>query len=546
MFRSVSTINADVALKLEGAAGAGIVVAILSSGIDESHPHFASHRNLELPSPLEHKDFTGGPGPLVDANGHGTGVAAIVAGGHTSDAPLLGAAKVSDVQAGSWWQATPLRAIAGMAPAAKLLSLRILDDNGMGNERDALAALDYVGQLNERGSNLRVHVLLAPIGYSYDEGSCTCGKSPICVEVDRLVRSGVLVVSVSGNSGFGFVNTAGGASQAALSSTIMDPGNAELGVTVGSTHRDLPTDYGISYFSSRGPTHDGRPKPDLVGPGERIMTAVPRGWDRFGSGLREDSDVQEALYVEQSGTSFAAAHVAGVAAQVLSVRPALCGRPLELKRLLMESAVDLGRVQTYQGSGLVDALGALAPQSKTEGAETEQRRSRDLTAARVREEASPPLKLMCCYSHKDEVLLEELQAHLKSMEHQRRIDLWWDRRIEPGTKWNDTIADELSSADIIVPLVSADFIKSDYCYGVELLRAIERHNDGDVRVVPVIVRVVDYTGTPLEELQALPKDARAVTSWTNADEAWFDVAHGIRRVVETLDAARGRAPGPTG
>jgi len=543
MFRSVSTINSDVALKLYGAAGDGIVVAVLSSGIDASHPHFARHRNLELPLGLDHRDFTDTGAALADPHGHGTSVAAIVAGEYVRDDPFFGAARVRSNLGDISSHRTELRAIAGMAPRAKVLSVKVLDEAGAGTASSCIAALQYIDELNDRGSRLRVHVVLAPIAFGYEVEWFACGKSPICIETDRLVRAGVLVVTVSGNTGFGYVQAMPGSTASALVSTINDPGNADLAITVGSTHRDLPTEYGVSSFSSRGPTHDGRAKPDLVAPGERIMSALAGGRHGVNAG-DDDSEMRDILYAEDSGTSPAAAHVAGVAAQVLSVRPALLGKPLELKRLLMETAIDLARVREFQGAGLVDVLSALSPRAGNAASQAEQRKSAELTAARVREEDSHPLKLMYCYSHKDEALLAELTAHLYPLQRQRRIDIWWDRKIEPGKQWDDVIADELSATDIIVPLVSSDFIKSDYCWGVELREAIARHNAGDARVVPVIVRAVEFESTPLGQLQALPKDALAVMSWPNADEAWADVARGIRAVVESLDAARGHSPRP--
>lgn len=539
MFRSVITIYADVVRKLKGADGAGTVVAVLGSGIDAPHPHFALHRNLELGESIEHKDSTGAGEPLVDSSGSGTSIASVVAGEHDTTGPhAVGAARVIDAEGQVWWQQVPIGAIAGMAPKAKLLSLRVLDDTAQGTASTVISALQHVDELNEQGSRLRVHVVLAAVGYHYNPEWFACGKSPICLEVDRLVRSGVVVVTVSGNAGFGYVNAQSGTQQSALLSTIMDPGNAELALTVGSTHREQPSEYGVSYFSSRGPTHDGRPKPDLVAPGERIMSAVAQ--DRRGE--LATFGVPGALYAEDSGTSYAGAHVAGVAAQILSVRPNLTGRPHDVKKLLIDSAIDLGRARECQGAGLIDALGALSPELRERGPGLVRHDARDRVARRARE-AVEPLRLMCCYSHKDERQLEELKAHLSPLQHQRRIDLWWDRRIEPGAKWDEKIVRELRDADIIVLLVSSDFINSDYCYGVELTRAIERHEAGDAVVVPVLVRAFDFDGTPIAHLQALPKDRKAVESWTNKDEAWVDVARGIRQVVEKLDTTRGRPPG---
>src|SRR6266850_2613727 len=110
------------------------------------------------------------------------------------------------------------------------------------------------------------------VGYEFDAEMFACGQSPICSEVNRLVQSGVVVVAAAGNTGFGTVASAVRPTKVGLSNTINDPGNAESAITVGATHRDAPYTYGVSYFSSKGPTGDGRIKPDLVAPGERITS----------------------------------------------------------------------------------------------------------------------------------------------------------------------------------------------------------------------------------------------------------------------------------
>lgn len=156
------------------------------------------------------------------------------------------------------------------------------------------------------------------------------------------------------------------------------------------------------------------------------------------------------------------------------------------------------------------------------------------------------LKLFYSYSHKDEDLRDELETHLSMLRRQKVIANWHDRRIVAGEEWGGEIDEHLKTADIILLLVSADFLASDYCYDIELGLAMERHEAGDARVIPVIMRPCDWTGAPFGKLQALPKNARPVKSWPSTDEAFTDVAKGIRKAAEALLAQRPAAAQPTG
>jgi internalin A len=150
---------------------------------------------------------------------------------------------------------------------------------------------------------------------------------------------------------------------------------------------------------------------------------------------------------------------------------------------------------------------------------------------RTMEARSVAVRLFYSYSHRDETLRNELETHLKLLQRQRLIKPWHDRKIEAGDEWKRKIDDNLERADIILLLVSADFIASDYCYENEMTRALERHDKGEARVIPVVVRDVDWADAPFGELQALPKDSKAVMLWTDKDSAWRSVAEGIKKVV---------------
>jgi subtilisin family serine protease len=146
------------------------------------------------------------------------------------------------------------------------------------------------------------------------------------------------------------------ATKVGLSNTINDPGNAALAITVGSTHRDAPHTFGVSYFSSKGPTGDGRLKPDLVAPGERITSCASTA--RCAQ-LGIPSAPNVAMYVDDSGTSMAAPHVSGAIAAFLSIRREFIQRPEDVKRMFLDTATTLGRERYFEGHGLVDLMRAI-------------------------------------------------------------------------------------------------------------------------------------------------------------------------------------------
>ena len=242
-----------------------------------------------------------------------------------------------------------------MAPKCKLLSLKVLDENGDGLASNLIAAIAMIQEINGYGRRLLIHGVNLSVGYDFDPEWFACGQSPLCVEVDRLVRSGVVVVAAAGNTGYGVAQSQfRGVIAAGMDLTINDPGNAELAITVGSTHKEMPHVYGVSYFSSKGPTGDGRLKPDLVAPGEKIVSCA--------AGKQRQEIPKEAgdcQYLEQSGTSMAAPHVSGVIASFLSIRREFIGKPERVKEIFLDTATDLKRERYFQGHGLVDLMRAI-------------------------------------------------------------------------------------------------------------------------------------------------------------------------------------------
>jgi Subtilase family/TIR domain len=349
---------------------------------------------------------------------------------------------------------------------------------------------------------LRVHGVIIPLQLVWDV-NFACGYSPVCVEVDRLVNSGVVVVVAAGNTGFDSERGR------AVGTSITDPGNAPNAITVGSTHRFLPQEYGPSWFSARGPTADGRLKPDMLAPGELITTCGAEP----GQTIRRD------------GTHLAAAHVSGAVAALLSVQRELIGRPLEVKDLLLRTARDLGREKAFQGAGLLDVVAALRSAREASG---------QTGAAKQR----GPVKVFCSYSHHDVSLWLEFKSHLSPMERTGLIEVWSDQAIPAGTEWEPQIYKKLESANLVLLFVSSFFVASDYCYSKEMKRALERHRAGNARVIPILVRPVDVAGTPVAELQMLPSGNQPVsTGFPDPHVGWAAVAAKLREIVMELRGA---------
>lgn len=278
------------------ASGVGTVWAVLDTGIDYTHEHFQRHQNLTLPSSLAHRSFTGN-NPLEDAFDHGTHTAGIIAGAS--------------------------RTASGIAPEATVLSLQVMDEYGHADSAAIIAALAYISEVNRLAGELRIHGANISLGYDFEPAWFAAGHTPVCKAVNELAATGVLVVVAAGNTG----TYRGG---------ITDPGNAEMALTVGSAHSSTPASHGVSFFSAVGPTRDGRPKPDVVAPGEQLISATAGG------------------YEPRSGTSVAAAYASGVAAALVTAN----SPPTAIKPLLMRTATNLHRDRYYQGAGYINGTRA--------------------------------------------------------------------------------------------------------------------------------------------------------------------------------------------
>jgi len=339
---SVDTIKASACWRTFDARGKGITWAVLDTGVKADHPHFDNTVNLSLS-----KNFSNSQ-TLDDCNGHGTHVAGIIAGAARPKAdgqPYRAATLVE-------WQDDPeitdLPACpSGVAPLTKIINVKVLDDDGTGSASAAILGLEYVRKLNQNSRFIVADGVNLSLGYPFDPKWYGCGHSPLCDEVTRAVGSGLVVVISCGNSGYGVTTLDSGQEVPIwVDLSITDPANANEAIAVGSSHKAAPHIYGVSYFSSKGPTGDGRPKPDLVAPGEKVISCsihLDKGYE----------------YEERSGTSMAAPHVSGAAATFLSAHPEFRGNPGAVKKILLSSATDLGRASSFQGAGLVDVMRAI-------------------------------------------------------------------------------------------------------------------------------------------------------------------------------------------
>ncbi|HEV2813023.1 MAG TPA: S8 family peptidase [Solirubrobacteraceae bacterium] len=232
--------------------------------------------------------------------------------------------------------------VQGMCPDIDLYDLRAFGEDGSSDEFSILSAMQFVRHLNANADLQLVHGANLSFSVRHEVAKYAAGRTPVCEEAHRLVHSGVVVVAAAGNDGRAGYVVKGRSIEGYRTVAISDPGNAEAVITVGATHRDRPHTYGVSYFSSRGPTGDGRAKPDLVAPGEKITSPIP------------DAGLQS-----KDGTSQAAPHVSGASALLLARHPELIGQPERVKQVLMESCTDLGHERSFQGAGMVDVLRAI-------------------------------------------------------------------------------------------------------------------------------------------------------------------------------------------
>ena len=341
--QSRRVIQADAAQVTYQALGQKIGWAVLDTGIAASHPHFYQKGKRDVVVAQWDCTLRGKPKKLLrsdgiafsklDRNGHGSHVAGVIAG--QCCAPLPGAEGKDEID------------FTGIAPRTQLYGFKVLDDDGNGRDSWIIKAVQEVANINEQAGELVIHGMNLSLGGYFDAESYGCGFTPLCNELRRLWRQGVVVVLAAGNEGLAWlVQNDGESYPANMDMTIGDPANLEEAIAVGSVHKGNPHSYGVSYFSSRGPTADGRRKPDVVAPGEKIISA------------HYDFKVSDPTtwMVEMSGTSMAAPHVSGLIAGFLSVRREFIGFPDRVKQIVLGNCTDIGRDPYMQGKGIPNLI----------------------------------------------------------------------------------------------------------------------------------------------------------------------------------------------
>jgi subtilisin family serine protease len=319
------------------AMGEGVHWAVLDSGCTK-HPHFTTYNTIAArwdctmlsDGPLRDGEAAhGDAGDSADHFGHGTHVAGIIAGAFDFP-PRAG---------------TPPRRLSGIAPLAKLHIYKVLNDKGEGDDAWIIKALDHIASINEKAGGPRIAGVNLSLGGEFEQGVFGCGHTPVCEELRRLWQQGVVVVLAAGNEGFRRLISDEGEFSATMPCSIGDPANLEEAIAVGAVHKEKPHTFGVSHFSSRGPTADGRSKPDCVAPGEQILSCRHNPSDR-------KDPTQRDLYYKLDGTSMAAPMVSGVIACFLSLRREFIGQPDKVKRILLDHCTDLGRDRSMQGAGM--------------------------------------------------------------------------------------------------------------------------------------------------------------------------------------------------
>jgi hypothetical protein len=349
--RSAAVVQAPAAHLAYKAEGEGITWAVLDTGVQSNHPHFAKYGNVvqvwdcTQKGPVVPLAGTGAKAGAVssDLEGHGTHVCGIIAGERPE--PDGRASRRKKGAAGA-----TLPFYRGLAPRARLHVYKVLDDGGFGEDAWIIKAIDHIAERNNAASDLSIHGVNLSLGGAFDPEVYGCGHSPICQELRRLWRQGLVVCVACGNEGVVELSTPDGPQMLNTFLSIGDPANLDECIAVGSVHSDNPHSYGISHFSSRGPTADGRAKPDLVAPGERIWSCN----SHFAG------DDEASLYISLDGTSMATPHVSGLVAAFLSVRREFIGRPDEVKRILLANCTDLARDRYLQGAGMPNLVKMLA------------------------------------------------------------------------------------------------------------------------------------------------------------------------------------------
>jgi hypothetical protein len=149
---------------------------------------------------------------------------------------------------------------------------------------------------------------------------------------------------------------------------------------------------------------------------------------------------------------------------------------------------------------------------------------------------SNPLEVFCCYAHADQEMMALLNKYLSPLQKLGQITIWSETNLNQGVDWEKELSQHLESADLILLLISPDFLASDYCYSIEMKRALERHEQGSAVALPILLRPTHWIKMPFARLQILPTNGLPITKWSDRDDAFLDIIRGIDQIISALQA----------
>ncbi|MFL6451837.1 MAG: TIR domain-containing protein [Bryobacteraceae bacterium] len=218
---------------------------------------------------------------------------------------------------------------------------------------------------------------------------------------------------------------------------------------------------------------------------------------------------------------------------VASIKPAAIELRAQIRRLGKRNRLPPIRIPaaTRASPGVIAKVRTVG-QSESDRLKPAKSARPDKGASAERNSGSSGARIFLSYSHRDIRLKQELERHLEPLKRAIGIKIWTDGAIMSGSEWEESIRTNLNDADVVILLVSASFLASEFCYSREMMEALRRHDAGTALVLPIILRPADWQAGPISKIQVLPRDGKAITTWKNPDTALLEVVHEIRNAIE--------------